>query len=138
MTAYWLQSYARGQVQLLLARSLLLYGHVDIGPAREGQLRQRILDQSRTWTADVDALTKYAESRLDVESLGRIRRRKPKQVNAVLRDLRHEVRVIAAPLETTWAGLPAAVGVKLPGGEVPPTQRRPRRQAPAERPEDEG
>jgi hypothetical protein len=118
MMAYWLQSYARGQVQLMLARSLLLYGDTDHGPAREGQLRQRIFDQSRMWTADVDSLTRYAESLLDVESLGWLRRRKPKQVNALLRDLRREVKVIAAPLETTWAGLPAAVGVKLPGGLV--------------------
>jgi hypothetical protein len=124
MMAYWLQSYARGQVQLMLARSLLLYGRADHGPAREGQLRQRILDQSLMWTADVDSLTRYAESLLDVESFGRLRRRKPKQVNAVLRDLRREVRVIAAPLETTWAGLPAAVGVKLPGGHMPKMMRR--------------
>jgi hypothetical protein len=119
MVAYWFQSYARGQVQLMLARSLLLYGRADHGPTREGQLRQSILDQSRMWTTDADSLTKYAESLLDVESFGRWRRRKPKQVNAVLRDLRQEVKVIAAPLEATWAGLPTAVGVKLPGGQAP-------------------
>ena len=132
MMAYWLQSYARDQVQLMLARSLLLYGRADHEPTREGQLRQRILDQSRMWTADVDSLTEYAESVLDVESFGRLRRRKPKQVNAVLRDLRREVKVIAAPLETTWAGFPAAVGVKLPGSNVPMMMRRKRKDEPVE------
>lgn len=114
MSRYWLQSYARGQVQLMLARSLLLYGHSEPGPVRNGQLRQRLLDQSRAWTADADALSQYARSPLDIAAQGRLRRRKAKQLNNLLAELNEETDVVAAPLSRTWAGLPASVGVELP------------------------
>lgn len=114
MSQYWLQSYVRGQVQLMLARSLLLYGHREPGPVRTGQLRQRLLDQSRAWTADADALKQYARSPLDVEAQGRFRKRKAKDLNNLLAELNEETDVVAAPLSKTWAGLPASVGVELP------------------------
>ena len=114
MSAYWLQSYTRGQVQLMLARSLLLYARREPDPVRIGQLRQRLLDQSRAWTADADALSQYARSPLNVAAQGRLRRRKAKELNGMLADLEEETEVIAAPLDETWAGLPASVGVELP------------------------
>lgn len=124
MLRYWLQSYVRGQVQLMVAYSLLLYACPEQDRVRTGQLRQRLLSQSRTWTADAEALIGFAKWRADVPEAPVRRKLDPRrfmphepaelELNGLLEAMELEVQVVAAPLTQTWVGLPASVGVRLP------------------------
>jgi hypothetical protein len=132
LLGYWLQTYVRGHVQLMLARSLLLYACGDTSAVRAGQLRQRLLEQSAMWSRDAETLTGYARLRVELPDAsqlpkagvnpmtwaGGFRRmkaqRRRRTINDGLEELETMVGVVAVPLRETWAGLPASVGVQLP------------------------